>query len=372
MITRRDTFVAALAAGATATCFMLPWQRMGAWAGMDTAGTGLGTPFEQVLASLDGTGAVGSAWLDAQPQDWDVPTLSNSLGQRLGPDLISRDVVEQRIAAAIRADFAERRLCNIAGWQLSQTECELAGLRWLALGDTPAREETHTATTMAAAAPDETAPTPIAEVTDWGPRGTEQGVPFNVQSDGHSGLWFAAKNVPNWVVIRIGGVEAATTINETTVTSGLFGEMQDHILATPGRYPIEFYDPMKKRAQPIGDLVIRERAERVLREDGSRSEVFCPVTGWGPPDTVAGVAANPLPDGSLGLWFALACAPRRVQLVFGDDRLPATRGDTSVTARVPLALIESVRTVPLRLRDADTGEELAVGEFRIIAPGTPR
>lgn len=371
MITRRDTFVAALAAGATATGFLLPWQRIGTWAGLTTAGTGLGAPFEQVLASLDGTGAVGSAWLDAQSRDWDTTSLAALLGQRLGPDLTSRDIIEQRIAGAIRADFAERRLCNVAGWQLSQTECELAGLRWLALGDAPGRAAVDDASTHAETAT-ATADTLIAEVTDWGPRGTEQGVPFNLQSDGHSGLWFAAKDVPNWVVIRIDGVEAATTINETTVTSGLFGALKDRILATPGRYPIEFYDPMKKRVQPIGDLVIRERAERMLRADGSRSGVFCPVTGWGPSDTVAGVAANPLPDGSLGMWFALACAPRNVQLCFGDDRLAATRGDTAVTARVPLALIESARTVPLRLRDADTGEELVVGDFRIVAPGAQR
>ena len=63
---------------------------------------------------------------------------------------------------------------------------------------------------------------------------------------------------------------------------------------------------------------------------------------------------------SLGLWFALACAPRNTQLSFGGDRLAATRGDAGFTVRVPLALIESARTVPLHLRDADTGEELAV------------
>lgn len=368
MITRRDAFVATLAAGATAGAFLLPWPRLGAWIGLGAADTGLGAAFEQVLAALDGTGPVGNAWLEAQADGLDAMSLGARLGERLGAGLTSPAVVEQRIAAAIQADFLERRLCDIGGWQLSQTECELAGLRVLALGDAPARTDSPE---PADATPEAAGSVLIAEVTDWGPRGTEQGVPFNVQPDGHSGLWFAATGVPNWARIRIDGIEAATTINETTVTSGLFGALKDRILATPGVYPVELYDPMTKRAQRIGDLVVRARAERALRADGRRSEVFCPITGWGPAETIAGVAANPLPDGSLGLWFALACAPRNTQLDFGGDRLAATRGDAGVTVRVPLALIESARTVPLHLRDADTGEELAVGVFSIVEPILP-
>ncbi|MBB5208399.1 hypothetical protein [Chiayiivirga flava] len=369
MITRRDTFVAALAAGGTAVAFVLPWQRLGSLvSGSRQAATGLGTGFDAMLGALDGTAEVGQAWLSSQEQAWTASTLAQALDTRIGPLAGETAQVETRIAAAIAADFADAALCQIEGWQLSRTECELAGLRWLALGDAPATvidEEPAPKTPTDADAP------AIAQITAWGPQSTEQDMPFNLQPDGHSGLWFQAQGVPSWAVVRIDGVAAPTQVQESGFTSGLFGEQQTRILARPGRYPIELYDPMREVAQPIGELVVRERAERVQRADGSRSEVFCAVTGWGPTSTRAGIAANPLPDGSLGLWFQLACAPRRVQLRFGDDRLRATRGDTAVTARVPLALIESPRVVPLFLRDVETGEELAVGDFHILDPATP-
>jgi hypothetical protein len=110
---------------------------------------------------------------------------------------------------------------------------------------------------------------------------------------------------------------------------------------------------------------VRPLAERAVKEDGSRSAIFCPVTEWGPTETTAGVAENPQPDGSQGMWFLLPCAPNNVQLVFGDDRLPATRTDRGITGRVPLALLESPGTVSIKLRHVHSGEELAVGLFEI-------
>lgn len=378
MITRRDVLVAAIAAGTTSVVLLTSWREMANHLfapGLQTSSLGQG--FDEVLATLDGTHGVGRAFVESQSPAPSAETLAESLGKRLGAPLGDRAAAEASLGRTIQADFAAGRTCRVEGWLLSQTECELAGLRWQLLGDAPATQpKAAVATTAVAAvqtqpdaAPNEAAaPVVIADVLSWGPQTTEQGAKFNVQPDGHSGLWFQADNVPSWVKVRIDGVEAPTQISEKGFTSGLFGDVQERILATPGSYPIELYDPMRDVVQLIGQFEVRPMAERALRPDGSRSEVFCPVETWGPDRTTAGTAANAQPDGAQGMWFTLPCAPANVQLVFGDDRLPTTRTERGVTARVPLALLATSGKVALKLRDMGSGEELVVGQFEILPP----
>jgi len=366
MMTRRDLIVAVISAAATSTGFLMPWKRVGDWMIPARDPIGLGHEMAQFIAQLDNVSHVGRAFVEQSNPSVELEDLAKRFSERLGPLPTEANALQLRIASAIRADFRERRICQIEGWQLSQTECELAGMRWLAFGDRSVQKAVAQVGDDPVA--DQGPPPILATVTAWGPQTTEEGMKFNPQPDGHSGLWFLAQDVPTWAKMRIDGVEMPTQITEKGFTSGLFGDVQERILATPGRYLVELYDPMKKVAQPIGEFVVRPRAERVLRPDGSRSEVFCPVTDWGARETVAGIAANPQPDGSMGLWFKLDCAPQTLQVAFGDDRLNATVSDTLVTTRVPLALLESARDVPITLRDPGTGEELAVGTFHILAP----
>lgn len=365
MITRRDLFVATLAAGTTAIVLLTPWQAFVGQTGSPSEASGLGAAFDALLLELDGTHGAGRAYIDSQTPAPSAATLTERLRTRLGSGLTDRSTIEARLGEAVKADFSAGRTCRVDGWLLSETECELAGLRWQLHADrrsgevAPAAAAAATTTATADGAPT------IVEVTNWGPQSTEQGSKFNVQPDGHSGLWFLASDTPSWVKLRIDGEEAPTTVNERGFTSGLFGAMQDRILSTPGNYALELYDPMRDIVQRIGDLEVRPFAERALLADGSRSTVFCPVTSWGPEETTAGVAANAQPDGSQGMWFQLPCAPNNVQLVFGDDRLPATRTDRGVTCRVPLALLESAQTVTLKLRHETSGEEMVVGQFTI-------
>lgn len=374
MMTRRDVFVAVLAAGTTSLVLLTPWQ--GISERLFTPGieaSGLGDGFDEALAALDGTSPVGRAFVDTQSPEPTTETLIQSLRERLGTSLSDRTQAEATIGKAIQADFSAGRTCRVEGWLLSQTECELAGLRWQLLGDAPAIRSRELAAAAAPAplqecTPGDSASATIANVINWGPQTTEQGTKFNVQPDGHSGMWFQAENVPSWVKVRIDGVEAPTQVSEKGFTSGLFGDTQQRILATPGAYAVELHDPMRNVTQLIGHLNVRPPVERALLADGSRSKVFCPAVTWGPDTTTAGIAANAQPDGSQGMWFTLPCAPRNVQLVFGDDRLPATRTERGVTARVPLALLATPGTIALKLRDVESGEELDVGEFEISPP----
>lgn len=378
MITRRDLCVAVIAAGATATGFVTPWGTIRDAFAPPANNTGLGRAFDTLLAGLDGTQGVGRIVAEGGAPGTSADALIERLGSHLEGALSDRASIEARLGERVRADFAAARTCRVDGWTLSQTECDLAGLRWHLMHDAPAPSRaSNTATPLPAAgaatgaaasdaakAPGQP-PAAIVEVTNWGPRTTEQGSKFNVQPDGHSGLWFVAPGTPDWVKVRIDGQESPTTVSEAGFTSGIFGSLQERLLATPGSYRVELYDPVNDTVQPIGELVVRPMAERAIREDGTRSSIFCPVTGWGPTETTVGVAENAQPDGSQGMWFLLPCAPNNVQLVFGDDRLPATRTDRGITSRVPLALLESPGTVSIRLRHIHSGEELTVGLFEI-------
>lgn len=364
MISRRRLLLVLAALGGGAAAYQLPWQRFAQLpaANWFTKGTGLGSVPDAVLLELHDTRLVAQAWLAQQADAPGLEQLAASIASRLGSaaDLAT---ARSRLAAAVLADYAEGRTCDIEGWELSQTECEAAALRWLAFGAALPPGAVANATSTEEAPPEIGQ---IVEITAWGPQETEQGEKFNVQPDGHSGIWIAAEGAHSWIVALIDGREANTTVLESVITTGLYGAEQDRILGTPGSYSLALYDPMQRILQPVGELVVRPRAERALRADGSRSMSFCPVEAWGPDSTVAGVADNVQPDGSMGLWFRLACAPRRLELLFGEDPLPATRVEFGATATVPLALLQVPGTLAIRLRDRDGGEELTVGEFTIL------
>jgi hypothetical protein len=366
MISRRRWLLLSAALGVAAGAALVPWRRVTTLPVSQWFSDGLDASpaLKEVLLGLDGTTDIGQAWLAARDREPGLEELVDGLLNKLG-DASSRQALEERLAQRIRQDHVEGETCEIHGWRLARTECEIAAVRWLAFGSLAALAATESPDdSNSAASGPETSPI-IVEVTNWGPRSTEQGEPFNVQPDGHSGLWFAATNAPSWVKIVIAGTEAPTTVLDRAITSGLFGEEGYRVLSTPGSHPIELYDPVSGIRQPIGEFIVRPSAERAQLEDGTRAKSLCPVSAWGPDRTRAGVPANAQPDGSMGLWFRTPCAPTNVRLIFGEDRLPMTRSEFGLTARVPLALIETPGEHQVALFDVDTGQQMPVGLFSI-------
>lgn len=372
MITRRDFIVAGISAGGTVLALQflgedsspgqLPAPAVAPEGSTEFAiDAGLGEPMNALLQSMDNTDALGRVWLDSQPAR---PTLA-----RLGTEITKRiDIrvpdIAQATAKRVQEDFAQNQLCEIEGWRLSLTECQLAGLRVLAIDANP------TNATLVEAHRNDVGNSlyaigEIAPLKNWGPQKTLQGESFNTQPDGHSGLWFQISGAPSRARIMIDGEITKTSIKPEVVTSGLFGKMQERILSTPGEYQIALVDPVKRVKQPLGTLVVEINPSYNTRNHPGAEDGYCPVTKWGPQQTQVGVAQNEQPDGSMGMWVQMECFPKDATLRFGDDPLPLTRRQFGFTTSIPLPLIESPGEKPLVLMSPSAGTEFIIGHIVI-------
>lgn len=131
--------------------------------------------------------------------------------------------------------------------------------------------------------------------------------------------------------------------------------MQARVLATQAQVDlaaIAAFDTAKVKAQPV-------------KPKATKPQTFCALGEWGPQETQAGVAANELPDGSMGVWMHTACFPERAGLFLGDTRLQIVRADFGLTTSIPLALIASAGPKPLYFFDEDSGEKRLVGHIQV-------
>lgn len=332
------------------------WQRL-AGTGLDTnLDARLGPGAHEVIKGLIGTDTVARTFIQSRSTPVDALSVERFLVQRLelgnDPNIGAEDF-RNRLAAMIRADFRADRLCRSSEWVLSETECNVAAWRYLVY-----RQAGRAAAT-------EWNEGEIVAVEDWGPRGTAKGTPFNVQSDGHSGLWFKAKGAPSWLKLEIGGRVVSTVVSEEVVTSGLYGDLQPAILGKPGEYHLVFIDEMNKLRQPIGVFTVEPAPIYRKLVDGSASKVFCELTAWGPQSSPVGIVANAQPDGSAGLWFKISCVPKTVVVMFDGAALRTTIDGSTVTARLPSGYFSAARHADISLYDPVSKEAVPAGKFII-------
>ena len=317
---------------------------------------GVGAGVLALLDTLAPADKLGKAWLASLPRTPDLMELMLQLVARLD---LSNGSLDAAMAQRVRADFVAGDRCNIDGWQLSLTECQLVGLRQLALHSGLLQAQQVSMQEGAGYSNKE-----IAALEDWGPRHTLQGETFNRQLDGHSGLWFKLSGAPGHAKIMIDGELSSTSVSENTVTSGLHGATQERILANPGKYEIALVDPIRKTRQHIGYFEVRAISPVDSAQITSKDE-FCDVVKWGPRETRAGEAVNEQPDGSMGIWLHTRCLPPDTQLFFGDDPLKYHRRAFGLTTSVPLALLGAPGRIPLSLYNPDTGEKRVFGHLLI-------
>ena len=354
MSTRRRFIVA----GAAATGAALGWTlTVPDWGPriLDDGASGLGPQVDALLKSWRGSAQLGQAIVTFEGASQTRQKRADRLLARFAASGGVPDT-EAALRTLFAEDFARNDLCTIDGWILSRTECDWAALRFEIHGGSEPETETSDIAGQ------------VAEVTNWGPRETEVGRKFNVQSDGHSGIWFAARGAPSWIKVRIDGVEMPTFVTENNVTSGLHGALQERIISTPGEYPIEFVDSMSRTTQLVGHLKVSPPHPRHVHQDGKVSLEFCQVAAFGPDRVRAGINPNPQPDGSFGIWVRTPCVPPSTRILLDGRALETTLGTTAVTARAPMAAIASAPArLKLALRDMITGEPIEVGEI-IVEP----
>lgn len=311
-----------------------------------------------VLQSLRGTTLIGQAWLAGHAQTaLDRPVMERRLLDHIETDEpanAARQHFSERLAASVSRDFDTGRIREIEGWILSESECLAAATRVLVFGENEPVGET------------EWRDGTLVQVDNWGPQGTSQGAGVNVQPDGHVGLWFQIANAPSWLRIEIDGVSTPTVTTEQLITSGLYGELRDRIIGTPGAYTVAIIDPMQRIRQRIGVFTVTAPPPYLTRADGSTS-TFCAVEAWGPDGNQTHRPVNPQPDGHDGLWFRVSCAPDSVQVLFDGDPLATTndRASSLVTALIPPSHYAVARDARIQLHDPDTGEVLDVGIFHV-------
>ncbi|MBN7795179.1 hypothetical protein [Parahaliea mediterranea] len=361
MISRRRLLVGGGALAGTGLGLL--WLRQGGDSSLppDTSATGglrldsgLGKGFDRFLASLAGTDPLGAAWVEAEGVEH-IGSLVDALDGSIHTAQNARELADA-VAGRVRADFQEGLTCRVGGWVLSGTECRLVGLRHLLLRLEPGNAQLVAAETKVPSVADY-AEGHIAPLANWGPKSTRVGEKFNVQIDGHSGLWFQFSGAPAHARIVIDGELVKTSVSAKVVTSGLFGEMQERILATPGRYDIALVDPVRGIRQPVGQFVVRPRKAA----SGPGKAGFCEIEKWGPQSTRVGLAKNEQPDGAMGLWVRSACMPRDAQLIVGDDVVKSSVKKFGLSAAIPAVFLEAPGELELVLYSPATGQRQPVG-----------
>jgi hypothetical protein len=277
-------------------------------------------------------------------------TLMSSMEQRIAGeqgDAVLVEILDQ----LIRNDFAAGDIVEIEGWQLSSTECELAALAAAYQGY------------LAPVIPEgrqEQAGT-VVEVSNWGPQSTQQGELFNVQADGHSGMWIKAAGAPASVVVLFNGESQGTQVYAEHITSGIRGEFMRKVVETPGVYPVELLDRSRMIRQKIGEF--RVIAKTTPREPGS--PVDCTVQSWGPNRSIAGEPFNEQPGGASAFWVKTDCAFPGAELVLDGVPLKTTVRENLLTASVPAGHELEPGQYELIIRVAGNGAPVKAGVLQV-------
>ena len=160
------------------------------------------------------------------------------------------------VAEQVALDFERGNLCDVDGWQLSLTECQMAGLTYLFRQRGGYVAETNAGSDN----PLEHFPDwHVAEFGRWGPQSCFVGEPFNVQADGRSALWFHVDEIDRHPYsMRIGSFAARTSVNPEAklISASLSAEQVRHLVSKRGEVPIHIVDPERGK-QFVGHLDVR-------------------------------------------------------------------------------------------------------------------
>jgi hypothetical protein len=87
-------------------------------------------------------------------------------------------------------------------------------------------------------APAAPAAAPMAQVVNWGPKGTAAGKGFSVQSNGNSAIWFEAPGIGNANTVEVWFGDRKLEGMAITPGKGGSAEVPPELITKAGRYPI--------------------------------------------------------------------------------------------------------------------------------------
>lgn len=362
MITRRDLIISTVSIASTSLVFLSLGRQSDTTQNFSAPESpthsekilsGISPEMDRFFSKMGDQSKLGQAWLASFSDKPQLKQLAQTIRERLD---VNSSNLENLIKEQIKKDFISHNICSLEGWTLSLLECQLAGLQVLSAPNrstatTAGKDDTLHAFTLGS----------IAEMALWGPQETTQHQPFNVQNDGHSGLWFQFKNAPPHVKIMIDGEICRTVVSEKVVTSGLYEEMAERILSTPGSYAINLVDPIRKIYQPVGNLTVHPDPFSSNKKDIT---TYCKIKSWGPKKARAGFPENVQPNGNMGMWFKTRCNMEGVSFFFGEEMFQIQARDFGFTSSIPVALLEAPGQVTLQMQ-LPNGEKTSIGEFII-------
>ena len=166
------------------------------------------------------------------------------------------------VAEQVALDFERGNLCDVNGWQLSVTECHMAGLTYLFRQQGGYVAETNGGSDN----PLEHIPDwQIGEFGRWGPQSGFVNEPFNVQANGRSALWFHVAQIERLPYrMYFGAYVARTVINpeKKLISASISAGEAQQLVSKVGEVPIHLVDPARGK-QLVGHFEVRPKTSEL-------------------------------------------------------------------------------------------------------------
>ncbi len=201
-------------------------------------------------------------------------------------------------------------------------------------------------------------------VKAWGPQSTCVGMPFNVQSDGHSSHWFSIDPYVGRLVVYISGKPLKTTKSAGLITSKIEGSDFASVTGSHGLLDVELFDPTRNIKQSVGKFEVSLKPPAATTIKGNDSTVFSKISGWGPTTLARSQISG---NNNAPIWIGTSCAPRTTVIMVGPLKLQTVVGPKLVTGTFGLVIGDvQLGSHDVILTNVYTDESIFVGKLVIL------
>lgn len=257
----------------------------------------------------------------------------------------------------VTSDFLEHKTVNLNGWIVSKFERDLVIYAFLVQTSHGVLIEEDSDSFESAKTVD------FVTVKDWGPRSTCVGMPFNSQSDGHSGHWFSIDSYNGRLVIYIGGIAISTTKGADVLTTKVEGATLTQLTGAAGLLDIMVYDPVRNIKQKIGIFEVFSQPPRAFTVNSKESRFFGEVLEWGPKKmTISQFTGSE----KMPVWIKTSCAPDSTVINLADNILKTVVSSNLISGTFDITNAEiKSGQFDLILIDLKSGESVLVGTLEL-------